>query len=234
MAFLKKYSAGFIILVLIVAGSFAYTPFMEWRNAMSALKGDESLQTQYNKVLSDAKKLSVETPELYISVGFQWKSLGDKTAQPYFYKKALSVYTTANANEKTSSALLHLNAGNVYRALKDYQNADREYTDGMHMAPGDDTMYRPRIEMYRYEWKEKKSEDVLRLFDEALGQLLFTSNIQLEKASYLEEIGRLDESLRIYQSLRVTYPDQTGLIDKIQTLKYKIEQREQNKLPLQK
>ncbi len=234
MAFLKKYRIGLFVLALIVAGSFAFTPFMEWRNAMSAIKGDETLQTGYNKVLADSKKLSEQTPELYVSVGFQWKTLGDKTAQPYFYKKALSVYRTANANEKTRSALLHLNAGNMYRTLKDYPKAEMEYGEAMKMAPGDDTMYRPQIEMYRYDWKEKKSEDILRLFDHALGLLLFTSNIQLEKASYLEEIGRLDESLRIYQSLRVTYPDQTGLIDKIQTLKYKIEQREQNKLPLKK
>lgn len=193
-----------------------------WREKSEAVAALNTsvLQEIYQKGLKYEEGISKEPNnfEYYNAAGFQWKSLGDATGKKYFYKRALRIYEKGLRNKNAKSALFYLNSGNIYRALQDFENADMQYKLAIDLNPGDDVMHRARIELFMA-WKAKTPTDVLEVFDIALKTLLFTVNVSLEKAGYLASLGRFGEALKIYEAVKVAYPDQPNIDQKIQEMK---------------
>lgn len=212
--------------VVIAAGGWGIYQYRTYQKAMAQLTTDE-LKGIYADALDREAKLKKEvTFDAVIGAGFKWKSLGDATQNPYFYKKAIIAYEKGTKSESARSSLFFLNAGNIYRAMGKYKEADDQYKQAINLDTGNEANHIARIEMYMY-WKEKTQDDVLYVIDEAAKTVLANGNISLLKADYLTMVGRYEEALRTYEALMVVY-NKTGngaiIKTKIDELQRKIQQ----------
>jgi len=211
--------------LIIIAGSYSWYQYRIYKNAMDQLTTDE-LKGIYADALDREAKLKKEiTFDAIIGAGFKWKSLGDATQNDYFYKKAIVAYEKGVKNENARSSLFFLNAGNIYKAMGKFQEADDQYKQAINLDTGNEANHIARIEMYMY-WKDKTQDDVLYVIDEAAKVVLANGNINLLKAEYLSNVGRYEEALRTYEALLVVY-SKTGnsaiIKSKIEELQRKIQ-----------
>ncbi len=218
---LSKYKKFIFFFVICVGLGFGIWGIAQWRQTREALRALNTPERQqmYEKAINYEKKIkeNPENFEYYNAAGFNWKSLGDDTRKEYFYRRALAVDAQAFKYEKAKSALFYLNSGNIYRTLGEFENADRQYLQAIALNTGDDVMHRARIDLY-VAWGKKTPEEVLAVFDNATQQLLFAVNVNLEKAAYLTKLGRYSDALRIYEGVKVGYPNQPGINEKIAEL----------------
>lgn len=220
-----KFILAVLVLIALYFGYFGITNWNEKRSALAILTTDE-LKNIYSRALEYENKIkqSPKDFELYNAAGFNWKSLGDATGKSYFYKKAIKIYQKALNDEKSTSALFYLNSGNIYRYLGEFEKADKQFMKAIEMNPGDDVMHRAKIDLY-LAWDKKTPGEILEVFDAAIRMLLFSVNVNLEKAAYLTKLGRYEEAIRIYEGVKAGYPDQPNLNEKISELKVMIEKR---------
>lgn len=212
--------------VVIAAGGLGWYQYRTYQKAMDQLTTDE-LKGIYADALDREAKLKKEvTFDAVIGAGFKWKSLGDATQNPYFYKKAITAYGKGVKNDNARSSLFFLNAGNIYKAMGKFEDADDQYKQAINIDTGNEANHIARIEMYMY-WKGKTQDDVLYVIDEAAKVVLANGNINLLKAEYLSNVGRYEEALRTYEALLVVY-NKTGnsaiIKSKIEELQRKIQE----------
>ncbi|MAG11622.1 MAG: hypothetical protein CMI52_02330 [Parcubacteria group bacterium] len=212
-----------VVLIAVAAGWYFKTSQVE-KQALSLLEGDDKLVEIYQKALTREQQAKQESDNFsfHNAAFFHWKSLGDSTNEEYFYRRALKISNEALKNEKARSALFYLNAGNVHKILGEFDQADKNYHEAVELNEGDELMWLARIELWQY-WDKKDPADVLELYDRGLNVLLSAPNLAISRGSYLASIGDYQQALSVYEAARVAFPDQKGIAEKIQELKYKIE-----------
>lgn len=214
-------------IIALATATFAGYTYYQYRDAVKSITSDD-MHAWYTRALEVQAKIKAGevTSDNVASAAFNWKSLGDATGKLYFYQKALNDYALVTKHEELKSGLFFLNAGNIYRSLKQYQKADDQYAQAVQLDTGNNVNTLARIALWQV-WPEKSSDDVLDLFDSSLKSVLDTANIMLAKAEYLEKIGRYEEAIRIYQALKVTITSRVetteALTRKVLDLQKKIE-----------
>ncbi len=211
-----------VVLLAVGIGWYFKTSQAE-KKALALIEGNGKLVEMYQKALTREEQAKQEPDNFsfHNAAFFHWKSLGDATHEEYFYRRALKVSDKALKNEKARSALFYLNAGNVHKLLGEFHEADKNYHEAVELNEGDELMWLARIELWQY-WDEKKPEDILELYDRALNVLLSAPNLAISRGSYLASIGDYQQALAVYEAAHVTFPDQQGIAEKIQELKYKL------------
>lgn len=220
---LKPYALLMVLVLAAAALGLVLVKQGEKNHALAAIEGNTEWQDMYARAQERTDQIKDEPKnyEIYNAAMFNWKSLGDATHEPYFYRKALVIGNKAQKVSEVKSALFYLNAGNILKLLGEYDEADEQYDQAVTMNPGDANMWLPYIDLY-VNWADKKPEEVIALFDRALSTLLDKTNVTVEKASYLRSIGEWKQSLALYKSLSIVYPDNMALIQKITELELQI------------
>lgn len=166
------------------------------------LLADPKTKDTYERLQKDLQALAA-APERVgprYDVALDWKTLGGLTNDKKYYTRAAIMYEEIIEMLGHKSFIPYMNAGNVYRALGDFNQADKRYAEAKVIAPGEPSIYLAIAEMSRYDLK-KSSEEVLAVYREALGRLTDVEDVLIAYASYLKELGREQEAAEAYQKI---------------------------------
>lgn len=225
----KKKIVSLILVSLLILGGFVgvlwqqgiigrgdralYNKIKDRRNLVEVLERAQDLE---NKIKTTPEKVG-----LYLQLGLEWKTLGDLSGEPGFYKKALTVYETGITKFGSKNILFYLNAGKTAELLEDYTVAEKYYQQAIAVSPGDENGYLNLASLYDYKLHKSK-EAVVAVFNQG-GQKLFNPiAIIAARASYLRRIGENSAALADYETLVKNFPDNQGFKNIVSELKEKI------------
>lgn len=197
----KKVIITIIVLVLLAGGGY-----VAWQNpnirswVHARLPKAPDTNALYEQSLLDALK---------------YKSEGDAGDQNG-YKKAIREYK--KAARYSNSWLPYLNAGNVYRLMKEYTDAENSYKQGLSRQPGEISLYLAFVELYRYDLNKNEAE-VIKLYEQGLTQIPRNPNLRSNFASYLRDIGRKGDAIKEFQILVEQFPEYPLYAEELKRLK---------------
>lgn len=199
-----------IVIILAIIGLFY---FLKWQepdefapiNNQNPATTTPNQETLYNSYLQQALKYKGEG------------DAGDKEA----YVKAVLEFKKAVAISEGKVWIPFLNLGNTYRAMNDNKLAEEAYNKALEISNGDVSIYLAQIDFYRYGLKKVNAE-IKNLYKEALIKTYENSNLVMSYAAFLRDIGDYNESLKYYEALQKSYPDNENIKIQIKTLKEKI------------
>jgi tetratricopeptide (TPR) repeat protein len=202
-----------IAVILIAAGIGAYFLFFNkpsWDETLAkSFLTTGQLQDDYDSALAAEEKIE-QNPSVtynYVQAGFYWKSIADATKEEMFYQRALDTYLSAIKNADKSS-VVYTSAGNIYRVFKKSDEAEEMYRKSLEMTPGEAELYIRIVELYRYDMN-KNPEDILAVYEEGFKRILSPTPLLVNKATYLRDIGRKDEAIKIFEDLFEQTQDET-------------------------
>ncbi len=222
---LRNVALIFLAAVAISVVVFFIQSYQTKQTALASIVSVKDGAQWYSRALEHEQSIKQNPDNFdgYNGAFFNWKSLGDATQNEYFYRRGLRILKKADKYEKARSALFYVNAGNVFKILKEYENAEVEYKKATVLNAGDESMWLAYLDLYEH-WSTKSPSDVIALYDKALSILVTKANVVVGKASYLASIGEYKDALALYQALYTAFPDQSALATKIQEIKYRMEQ----------
>ena len=197
----KKIIITIIVLALLAGGGYA-----AWQNPSvrsfieSRLPKAPDTNALYEQSLVDALK---------------YKSEGD-SGDPQGYKKAIREYK--KAARYSNSWFPYLNAGNVYRLMKEYADAENSYKQGLARQPGEVSLYLAFVELYRYDL-EKDESVVIEVYERGLTQIPRNPNLRSSYGAYLRDIGRKADAIKQYGILASEFPEYPQYAEELKRLK---------------
>jgi len=147
-----------------------------------------------------------ENFEQYLALGLAWKGLADRTRDNNHYQQALNVYESAIDSSERKNTIALMNGGNMSIYLGDYQKAEKYYNEAVNLTPGDAVPYLKLMELYRYKMR-KSADEIIQMLDRGIKKMFYPLILILRKASYLKEIGRYEEALKVYKDLVAGNPE---------------------------
>lgn len=160
-----------------------------------------------------------DDPELYISLGNNWKAIYDFRGDVRFLDRAIDWYEKGVGVTKRKNSLFLLNLANAYRLRTQPDKAERVLRDAIEVNPGDPMLYTALVDVLRYDLK-RDAKDIIDVYKKGLDALVDNGPIVQSLALYLEDIGRYKDALVYYELLAAKYP---GFEEKISSLKRTIE-----------
>jgi len=228
---MKKKNLIVLILgsVLIVAGvgiGIFYQDAIENWKIQKELSGQPELLQQFEKIKELQKKsedAQHNNAGYLVTLGFEWKSLGDITQNKVYYEKALEVYKKGIEKFGEKNVPFYWNGGKVAETLGDYSQAEALYKESIRVAPSYSEPHRYLAELYEYKMK-KTDNEVLTVFSDGLKATNGEANIYLDQCSYLRRHGRTQDALECYKLLVQSYPDNSMFKDTVQELQKELNQ----------
>lgn len=159
-----------------------------------------------------------EDLELLLSLGNQWKSVGDLTGNPEHYERADAAYVRASAAADGKNSVVLQNRAVVLRLLKRPQEAEQVLREAIQANPGEPALYVALIDLMRVDLKSEHTA-IIDAYRDGIDHLVDNAPIVQSLAGYLEDVGRLEEALTYYRLLAVNHP---GFEDKIASLTSRI------------
>jgi len=141
----------------------------------------------------------------FINEGLKFKSEGDAGNKDSYYK-SIEAYQKASDVAEGKVWIPYLNLGNVYRLVSDFENAEKSYDKGIEIAP-EGTIYKAKINMYRYELK-KSEEEMIVVYEDAIENIVDNVDLMKNYAAYLRDIERYADSLKYWKIISEKFPDQ--------------------------
>jgi len=183
------------------------------------IKNDPSLVEIFDKAKDVEKRLSDNSvqPQDYLTLGFYWKSLGDRANIKDFYYKSLAVYEAGAEKYGTQNTLFYWNAGKLAEDINDYERAESYYKKSIEIAPGDESGYIGLASLYFYKMKKTEAE-VLKVYEEGIKKMVINTPLIAARASYLRLVGDNVKALDDYKILLEIYPDNAGYKEIIKEL----------------
>lgn len=220
----KYFFVGGVLLVLLLLGGgifFSYKSSFEEKKILSELQGKPELLKTYDRVKELEKKNKENNSSDIaglINLGFEWKSLGDATENPFYYKKALEVYKIGIKNFGDKNVPFYWNAGKVAQTLQDYSLAEFYFREAIRIAPSYNESYLYLAELYEYKMKKPDTE-VLKVLGEGLTITRGDASLYLEQCSFLRRHNRTKDALDCYQNLLLNFPNNQGYKETVEELK---------------
>ncbi len=212
-----KIIAGLLLVAAVAAGSYgSYRTYRSYEERVLAraeaqdaerLLADPKTKETYERLQSRLRALA-DAPDRVgprYDVALEWKTLGSLTNEKKYYARAVRMYEEIIEILGHKSYLPYVNAGNVYRVLGEFDQAEKRYTEAKVISPGEPTIYLAIAEMYRFDL-HKPSEEVLAVYREALGRLTEVEQVLIAYGSYLQELGRIEEAIEAYEKLEKLHP----------------------------
>ncbi len=236
----KKTIIFIVIAILIVATAITYPLFIKQMLADATVSRVIAVYAPYNSNLREAYQHVLEkqkifdetkepTVEQHLSLGFNWKSLGDEVRNAILVKyrlepdpegmakeelilglfqhRALDVYEGGIKKFKKINSILYLNAGNVWRDLghlennmADYEKAEKRYLQALELDSGDPNNHLILIELYKNELK-KPEAFIKSRYDKASKTVVNNIPIAISFAAYVRGLGQYEKALEFYQAL---------------------------------
>ena len=155
----------------------------------------------------------------YISEGLKYKSEGDAGNKDSYYK-SIEAYQKASDVAEGKVWIPYLNLGNVYRLVEDFENAEKSYDKALEIAP-EGTVYKAKIDMYRYELK-KSEDEMIVIYEDAIEKVVDNVDLMKNYAAYLRDIERYSDSLKYWKMISEKFPDNQMYKDEIKELEDKL------------
>jgi len=214
----------FLIYLFIFKPSFTSTTF-NWLEKMKQeiIKGDN-----YNDGIIDNSNLSqdeiVKLYNNYLVEGLGYKASGD-AGNKAEYNKAIASFQKAIDLTEGKFWIPIVNVANIYKTIGDYDRSEEYYNQALATSNySDQSIYLAKIDLYRNYLKEG-NDKIINIYNEALDRIVLDrDNIVLSYASFLNDIGRYEESLKYYQEINSKFPDNQAIKQKIQEIRNIIEQ----------
>lgn len=151
----------------------------------------------------------------YLNEGLKYKSEGDAGNKDSYYK-SIEAYQKASDVAEGKVWIPYLNLGNVYRLVADFKNAEKSYDKALEIT-SESTVYKAKIDMYRYELKKSEDEMVV-IYEEAIEKVVDNVDLVKNYAVYLSNIGKYSESLEYWKMISEKFPDEQMYKDEIAEL----------------
>ena len=173
-----------------------------------------------NPVESNIDKAEQEVKYFeYINEGLKYKSEGDAGNKDSYYK-SIEAYQKASDIAEGKVWIPYLNLGNVYRLVADFKNAEKSYDKALEIAP-EGTVYKAKIDMYRYELK-KSEDEMIVIYEDAIEKVVDNVDLMKNYAAYLHDIERYSDSLKYWKIISEKFPDNQMYKDEIKELEDKL------------
>ncbi len=160
-----------------------------------------------------------ENPELYLSLGNNWKAIYDFRNDTKYLDRAIEWYEKGVGVTKRTNTLFLLNLASVYRLHQQSDKAEGLLREAIEVNPGDPTLYTTLIDVLRYDLK-RDPKDIIDVYKKGLATLVDNGPLVQSLAMYLEETGRYKDALVYYELLAAKY---SGFDEKVASLKRQIE-----------
>lgn len=203
------------VLALILVGGVAYFGYPAYASAqkeralIQRIQRNKDAVTEYAAVVKREEEIKkdLKNGELYLSLGNHWDAIADVLNDRLAREHAIHSYERGIAVVGTNGDLLYLNAGNDYRSLGLYTDAEKKYKQAMQVNPADATGYQDLIELYRVNMK-KGPTDIMPIYQQGLDKLVENAYLVQSLAEYYVFLGQPEKSLQYYQLLAKKYPGQ--------------------------
>jgi len=159
--------------------------------------------------------------DAYMSLGFNWKGIGEVTKTDEYLKRAVEVYNQVIKRWGTTAYLPFVNRANVYIELKEYARAEDDLKIALEIDPGEQNLYVSLADLYRT-YMNKDGKMIKSVYEQGLKTVVGGGNLVLNYAGYLKETGEYKESLKYYKMLKQAYPDSTSYDEVIRELEAKL------------
>lgn len=214
----KKILAIFGAGIVILAGA-GFLPFL-WgrglfgygdRGLLTQIKDRPELVAVYNKAKEREAQIKKEPEKvsLYLALAMDFKSIGELSGIKEFFEKSLSVYEEGIKKFGDKNIIFYLNGGNLAERLENYDKAEEYFKKAIEISSADESGYIELAELYEYKMKKSK-EEILNIFNGAVGKMVYTNAIIQARASYLRRIGEYPLALEDYKTLSQAYPNNSG------------------------
>lgn len=206
-----------VVVLAIVLWQVAYNN--PDQKLLNQIKNDPSLVEIFSKAKEVEKRLldSSVQPQDYLTLGFYWKSLGDRSNIKDFYYKSLDVYESGAQKYGSQNVLFYWNAGKLAEEISDYAKAESYYKKSIETAPGDESGYIGLASLYFYKMKKTEAE-VLKVYEEGMKKMVINTPLVAARASYLRLVGDNAKALEDYKTLLNLFPENVGYKEIIQEL----------------
>ena len=166
-------------------------------NIENAEETNETIDGGNSEIESTVDKAKQEAEYFeFINEGLKYKSEGDAGNKDSYYK-SIEAYQKASDVAEGKVWIPYLNLGNVYRLVSDYENAEKSYDKALDIV-SEGTVYKAKIDMYRYELKKSEDEMII-IYEEAIEQVVDNIDLVKNYAAYLRDIGKYSESLEYWK-----------------------------------
>lgn len=225
---MKKKIIIFLATLLILGGGYYY-----FRNnsgsgndeklVLSKIEGKPILVEDYKKLKELEGKLANDPKNevgYWISIAFEWKSMGDMSGDQYFYGKAMELYKKGIAKYGNTNIPFYWNAGKVSELMNNFDEAEYYYREAIRVAPTDKEAYQNLADLYQFKLK-KPIEEVLKIYQEGLKATNNEASLFLSHCSVLRKNNYVKEALECYGVLSSSFPDNAQYKKVIEDLKKK-------------
>ena len=182
-------------------------------NTNNVIDENNPVESNIDKAEQEAKYFE------YINEGLKYKSEGDAGNKDSYYK-SIESYQKASDIAEGKVWIPYLNLGNVYRLVSDYENAEKSYDKALEIAP-EGTIYKAKIDMYRYELK-KSEDEMIVIYEDAIEKVVDNVDLMKNYAAYLRDIERYSDSLKYWKMISEKFPDNQMYKDEIKELEDKL------------
>ena len=183
------------------------------------LQGKPDLLSKLEVVLTAEKNLTANEQEAgkYIDIGLKWKTIGELSNQNVFFEKSLAIFERGIKKVGQKNILFYLDAGKIAERLGDFSKAENYYNNAIEIGPNYNDGYLALAELYQLKMK-KTTDEIIKVYDDGLKNVVRDGQLTLEKASYLRKVGKNKEALDLYKELSAGYPTNQGFKDVIKQL----------------
>lgn len=155
----------------------------------------------------------------FINEGLKFKSEGDAGNKDSYYK-SIEAYQKASDVAGGKVWIPYLNLGNVYRLVADFENAEKSYDKALEITT-EGTVYKAKIDMYRYELK-KSEEEMIVIYEDAIENVVDNADLMKNYAAYLRDIERYADSLKYWKLISDKFPAEQMYKDEVSELEARL------------
>jgi len=164
----------------------------------------ELIQKRKKDIKEDADNYSA-----YMSIGFNWKSIGEATKENKYLWRAVDVYSEVIKKWGPTAYLPFLNRANTYILLGEYNRAEEDIKISIELDPGEQNLPIALADLYK-NYLNKSDEEIRVVYETAMDRAVGGGNIVNSYAGYLKEVGDYEKSLQYYRSLEKAFPSNTA------------------------
>jgi tetratricopeptide (TPR) repeat protein len=190
---------------------------------LSKIEGKSDLMGYYQKVKELQAKLAADPKNevgYWVSIAFEWKSMGDMSGDQYFYGKAMELYKQGIAKYGNTNIPFYWNAGKVSELMNNFSEAEYYYREAIRVAPTDKEAYQNLADLYQFKLK-KSTDDVLKIYEEGLKATNSEASLFLNHCSLLRKTDHVKEAIECYTVLSTSFPKNEQFKQVLEDLKNK-------------
>lgn len=201
-----------VIVVAVLVFVFFKGAASEEKQVMKHLENHPELVQNYRKIQEYETKIKQDPKNkigYLVSIGFEWKSLGDLSGDKYFYEKSLETYQNGAEQYGSQSVPFFWNAGKVAEILQRYDVAEFNYREAIRIGPSYNEAHRYLADLYDYKLN-KPTNEVLNVYKQGLKDTNNDVSLFSEECSFLRRRKETPLALECYETLVKAFPENQG------------------------